>query len=70
MFCACEVIQLFSVVLCVVRSVNKFDFRIVTNETHNKQRRVSVKKKPRHLVAETYVFDMMYMFPPTVVVSV
>jgi hypothetical protein len=36
MFCACEIIPLFSVVFCVFRSVHKFDFRLVVNETPNK----------------------------------
>ena len=29
-FCACEVIQLFSVVFCVLRAAYKFDFRLAT----------------------------------------
>ena len=28
--------HLFSLVFCVVRAVNKFDFRLVINESHNK----------------------------------
>jgi hypothetical protein len=32
-FCACETMQLFSVVFCVVRAMYKFDFRLVTNGT-------------------------------------
>ena len=34
-FCACETIKLFSVLLCVVRAVHKCDFRHVMNETPN-----------------------------------
>ena len=30
-FCACEVIQIFYVVLCVVIAVHEFDFRLVIN---------------------------------------
>jgi len=30
-FCACEVIQLFSVVFCVLRGVHKFDLRLATH---------------------------------------
>jgi hypothetical protein len=37
-FCACGVIQLFSVVFCVLRAVHKFDFRPVINETPNNWR--------------------------------
>jgi hypothetical protein len=40
MFFACEVLQLFSVVLYVVRDVHKFDFRLFINETPNKWRPV------------------------------
>ena len=36
MFCASEIIQLFSVVSHVVRVVNKFDYILVTKETPNK----------------------------------
>jgi hypothetical protein len=42
-FCACAIIQLFYAVFCVVRAVNKFDFRLVTKETPNKRRGVFVK---------------------------
>jgi len=28
----CEVVQLFSVVYCVVRNVHKFEFRLAVNE--------------------------------------
>ena len=35
MFCACEIRQLFPVVLSLVRALHKFDFRFVTNETPN-----------------------------------
>ena len=31
-FCACETIQLFSVVFCAARVVHKFDFRLLINE--------------------------------------
>jgi len=37
-FCACEIIQLFSVVFYVVRA--KHDFRLVMNEASNKWRPV------------------------------
>jgi hypothetical protein len=37
---ACEIIQLFSLVLCVVRAVHRFDFRLVVNETPNRWRPV------------------------------
>jgi hypothetical protein len=36
----CEIIQLFSVVLCVVKVVHKFDFRLVIKGTSNKWRPV------------------------------
>jgi hypothetical protein len=42
-FCACEIMQLFSVVFCVVRTVHKFDIRRVINV------------KESYAVTETYV---------------
>jgi hypothetical protein len=38
-FYACELIQLFSVLLCVVTFVHKFHFRVPKNETPDKWRR-------------------------------
>jgi hypothetical protein len=60
-FCACEIIQLFSVAFYLVRAVLKFNFRLVTNE----------RKKLRHAVVQTHFFwEDPYGFPPTVVASV
>jgi hypothetical protein len=39
-FCACEIMQLCSMVLCVVTAVLKFDFKFTVNETPNKWRTV------------------------------
>ena len=36
-FCAWKVTSLFSVVFCVIRTVNKFDFHLVMDETPKKQ---------------------------------
>jgi len=56
-FCACEKTQLFYVVLCVVRTVHKFDFGLVINGTSNKCRLVFVtKKKLLHAAIEGHVF--------------
>jgi len=52
MFCACEIIQTFAVVLCVVRAVGKFDFKLVLKKLH-------------HIVEETHVFDRICMFLPS-----
>ena len=60
MFCACEMIQLFSVMFCVVRSVHKFDFRLVINYTSNKCRPV----EEGHAVIDVRVFDTVHMFSP------
>ena len=38
MFSACDRIQLLSVELCVVRTVQKFDLTLVINETSSKRR--------------------------------
>jgi hypothetical protein len=35
-FCACQIIQIFTVVRYVVRAVHKLDFGLLTNETRNK----------------------------------
>jgi hypothetical protein len=42
MFGVCEIIQLLSVVFCVIWAVHKFDFRFVVNETPNKCRPVEI----------------------------
>jgi hypothetical protein len=53
-------IQLFSAVLCVVRAVHKFDFRLVINETSNKRRPM----EEGHAVIVSRVFDRICMFSP------
>ena len=55
-FCACEVMQPFSVVLCVIIAVQKFDCRLFVNGHQWKG----------HALIETHVFDIICMFPPTV----
>ena len=35
MFCACQIVQLFPVMLSVVRALDKLGFRLVMNETPN-----------------------------------
>ena len=58
MFCACECeVTQFYVVFCVVRTVHKFDFRLVTNETTDKWRQCK-----GHAVIKTRVFGRIYMF--------
>ena len=37
-FCACKIIELFSIMFYMVTAVNKFDFRHATNDTPNKWR--------------------------------
>jgi hypothetical protein len=54
-FCACEIIQLFSVVFCVVRDVHKFDFRLVINETTDKCQPVE------RSCSDGHVFDRISM---------
>lgn len=51
---ACEVIQVFTLVFCVARDVNKFDVRLVFN-----------REKIRHIVIEMHVFDSTYIFYPS-----
>lgn len=47
----------------VFRAVHKFDFRIVTKETHNKWRLAFVKKL-YHAMRESHVFDSSCIFFP------
>ena len=62
-FCAWEVIQLFSIVFCVVTAVHKFDFRLVINEAPNKWRPVDT----RSYNYKDSCFDQdLYIFPTTV----
>jgi hypothetical protein len=69
-FCACEIIELLSVVFYVVKAVHMVDFKLVINKTPNKQRLVFVKKLG-HVVIETHVFwTGATCFPTTVVTSV
>ena len=63
MFCACEIIQLFSVVFSTLRDAPKFDFRLAINETLTNGGHYWLKKL-RHVVTETRVFDAISMFPP------
>jgi hypothetical protein len=52
-----EILQLFSLVSCVLRDVHKFDFRLIIN------------KKLCHLVVETRGFDKICVFYPTIFVA-
>jgi hypothetical protein len=59
-FCAFEVMQPFSVALCVVIAVHKFDYRLFIKGDQWKD----------HAVIENHVFDMICTFPPTIDASV
>jgi hypothetical protein len=54
-----------TVIFCsgVVRSVHKFYFRLVINDTSNECQPAFAKKKLHHTVTETLVFDRIYVFP-------
>jgi hypothetical protein len=56
-FCAREIVPLFSVVFCVFRAVHKSDFRLVVNETPNKWRPAE-----GHAVIDTRVLGKISMF--------
>jgi len=43
-FCACEIIPLFSEAFCMVTAVCKFDFGLVVNETSNLERSCSEER--------------------------
>ena len=66
MFCAFQIIQLFSVVFYVVRAVLKFDFRLVIKKNLSN----SDQKKEDRAVIQTNVFDRIFKFLPTVVANV
>jgi len=64
-FCGCELIHSLHAVFYVVRTVHKFDFRVVINETPNKW------PLERGSCSDTHVVDRTSIcFPPTVVASV
>jgi len=57
--CACQIIQLFSVVFCLVRAVRKLDLRLLMKETRNKWRPVDRPSSERGecFLENQYVFD-------------
>jgi hypothetical protein len=63
-FCACEIIRLFSLSFCVFRAVHKFNFRLVIKERRDKWRPVG------HAETEAHSFGRICMFSPTVVANV
>jgi hypothetical protein len=65
-FCACKVIQLFSVVFYVVRAVHEFDCRLVIKETPNKWRPV----ERRSCSDRDSCFGQDLCFPPTIIAGV
>jgi hypothetical protein len=58
-FCACNIIYLLSVVFCVIRAVQKFDFRLVINETSNKWRSVERRSISDR---DTFFWHALYVF--------
>lgn len=62
MFCACEAIQFFSAVLCVVTDAHKFEVRLAISETPEKCRPVGKV----HAVILKFLKGST-RFPPTVV---
>ena len=61
-----KIIHLFSLLFCVVRTVYKFDFRLVIKETSNKGGLVD-----RRLIRDgKYVFDKSIYFISTVLAKV
>ena len=60
MFCACNIIHIFTSVFHVVRAVHTFDFRLVINETTNKW--WPVDRKPC-CHSDSYSWQDLYVFP-------
>jgi hypothetical protein len=59
-FCACAIIQFFSVVFRVVRAMHKFDSRLVINETPNKWRPVERRSCNNR---DSCFWQAVYVFP-------
>jgi hypothetical protein len=62
MFCTCEIVQLFSLMFCLLRSVHKLDFWLVTNEIPNGDH-----LEESLAVTETRVLTGTVYVPPTIV---
>jgi len=60
MFCECEIIQLLSVLFCVVSAVYNFHFRLVITKHKRNYKQYLLKKKLRHAVVGTRVSDRIY----------
>jgi hypothetical protein len=59
-FCACDIIQLFSIVFCMVKVVHTFDLKLVINKTTNGD-----QWKDGHGVTRIqYFFERISMFSP------
>ena len=63
MLCACEIMQLFSVVFCVNEAVHKFNFGLLKVE-RLKNGDQYLLQKLRHVVKETCFRQGLYVFPP------
>ena len=65
-FWECEIMQLIYGLLCVVRTVDAFDFELVTNEASNKRRPVGRRPCKVNILR----FSAESVFPLTTVASV
>ena len=68
MVCAWHILQLFSLVFCVVKAVRKSDFRLVINEAPDKWR--PVERRSRSDTGSCFWQDLWVCFLPTTVESV
>jgi hypothetical protein len=62
--CACEITHYFPVAFFVVRSMHKFDFRLLVNEANDGQWYES------HAVIKVHISDRLGYFPQDVVARV
>lgn len=60
-----QVTHLLLLVFQAVRDVQKFEFRLLTQQTTDQQRPVETSNE----VIETNVFGRIYVFPPTLIAS-
>jgi hypothetical protein len=65
-FCVSEITQLFSVVFCVVRAVHKFEY----GSLQMKHLANGGKCKEGHEVIEIYIFNCIFIFPLTIVMTI
>ena len=60
--CACTIMQVFSVAFYLIRTVHKFDFRLVMNDTPNKWRTVGRGRGNHAVVLDQVLPGLNFLF--------